>query len=262
MLKYLEPIDGFPTAEDLPDCDSTPVDSELQEFIPTFLKTLLISIWADRQDWFFGVDMGLYYSPDEPAVVPDGFLAIGVDRIKSETSASATSSGRNKSYPNSRSKLSPKNIAVNTAPKKDFYQQLGILYYVIYNPRRKRKPSLEIYKLIQGQYVQMLGSSVWMPELNIGIGKERFNYQGYDREWLFWYDEQRQRYLTAEEKVIQAAAEAQAAAAQAQAAAAQVQAAEAQVQAAEARAQQLADRLRALGIDPDVPDTDADAAAD
>jgi len=26
------------------------------------------------------VDMGIYYDPDEPAIVPDGFLSLGVER--------------------------------------------------------------------------------------------------------------------------------------------------------------------------------------
>ena len=30
MLKYLEPLDWLPTAEDLPESDDKPVDSELQ----------------------------------------------------------------------------------------------------------------------------------------------------------------------------------------------------------------------------------------
>jgi hypothetical protein len=29
-------------------------------------------------DWFFGIDMGIYYHPGKPAIVPDGFLSVGV----------------------------------------------------------------------------------------------------------------------------------------------------------------------------------------
>jgi Uma2 family endonuclease len=251
MLKYLEPLDWLPTAEDLPDCDCTPVDSELQEFIPTFLKTLLIDIWADRADWFFGIDMGVYYSPDEPAVVPDGFLALGVDRIKSENLRLSYLLWEEQVLPQLVVEVVSKTYRGEYSTKKAFYESLGILYYIVYNPRRKRKPSLEVYKLIEGKYVQMLGNPIWLPELGIGIGKERFDYQGYDREWLFWYNETNQRHTTAQEKVTQAQAQAQQAAAQAQQAEARLQQAEAQAQQAEARSQRLADQLRALGIDPD-----------
>ena len=74
----------LPTAEDLPDSDETPVDNELQNDIPNMLLNLLRSIWSDRQDWFWDVDMCYYYEAniEEPkkskAIVPDGFLAIGI----------------------------------------------------------------------------------------------------------------------------------------------------------------------------------------
>jgi Uma2 family endonuclease len=84
MLKYVEPLDWLPTAEELPDSDDTPVDNELQELAPTLLKAVLAYLWKDRTDWFFGIDMGIYYNPDEPPIVPDGFLSLGVESVKSE----------------------------------------------------------------------------------------------------------------------------------------------------------------------------------
>jgi Uma2 family endonuclease len=244
MLKYLEPLDWLPTAEDLPDCDSTPVDSELQEFIPTFLKTLLIDSWAHRNDWFFGIDMGLYYSPDEPAVVPDGFFALGVDRIKGENLRLSYVLWEEQVLPQLVVEIVSKKYRGEYSTKKALYERLGILYYVVYNPRRKRKPSLEVYKLVQGQYVQMVGNPIWLPELGIGIGKERFDYGGYDREWLFWYDENNQHYPTAQEQAEQAKQRAEQASQRAEQ---EKQRAEQ----AELRSQRLAEQLRALGIDPD-----------
>lgn len=67
MLKY-NPLHCLPSAEDLPDSDDTPVDNELQDLIPGLLKAILALVWASRMDWFFGVDMGIYYNPDKPAV--------------------------------------------------------------------------------------------------------------------------------------------------------------------------------------------------
>lgn len=62
-----------------------------------------------------------------------------------------------------------------------------------------------------------------MPEVGLGIGRERGTYQGMTREWLYWYDEQGVRFLTPEERAI----------------------------AAEQRVQMLAEQLRSLGYDPD-----------
>jgi Uma2 family endonuclease len=56
----------LPTADELPCSDDTPVDNELQELIPGLLKSILQILWADRMDWFFGIDMGIYYHPEQP----------------------------------------------------------------------------------------------------------------------------------------------------------------------------------------------------
>jgi Uma2 family endonuclease len=80
-----DPWLGLPTSEELPCSDDTPVDNEEQNFIPNFLLFLLEFIWANRFDWFFAVDMGIYHttgvSPRVP-IIPDGFLSLGVERRK------------------------------------------------------------------------------------------------------------------------------------------------------------------------------------
>ncbi|MEH2403554.1 hypothetical protein [Nostoc sp.] len=38
-----------------------------------------------------------------------------------------------------------------------------------------------------------------MPEIGLGIGREQGTYQGRIREWLFWCDQDRNRYQTPEE---------------------------------------------------------------
>nr|WP_250125448.1 hypothetical protein [Chroococcidiopsis sp. CCMEE 29] len=40
-----------------------------------------------------------------------------------------------------------------------------------------------------------------MPEINLGIGRERGTYQGLTREWLYWYDQKGSRYPTPEEQL-------------------------------------------------------------
>ena len=72
----------LPSQEELPYKDGKPVDSEIQVLIAHLLKSVLANIWRKRDDWFFGIDMGWYYSPDEKAIAPDGFLSVGVERIK------------------------------------------------------------------------------------------------------------------------------------------------------------------------------------
>ncbi len=119
------------------------------------------------------------------------------------------------------------------------YQSIGILYYLVYSPLRKRKARFQLYKLIDGEYVlQSDGSKpYWMPEICLGIGAEKQVYGGNQREWLYWYDENDVRYPTPMER---AAAEATARTA-----------AEQRANAAQQENDALRQRLRDLGIDPD-----------
>ena len=48
----------LPTADELPCSDDTPVDNELQELIPSLLKSILRMLWEERMDWFFGITYG------------------------------------------------------------------------------------------------------------------------------------------------------------------------------------------------------------
>jgi Uma2 family endonuclease len=227
----------LPTADELPCSDDTPVDNELQELIPSLLKSILQILWGERMDWFFGIDMGIYSHPAQPPIVPDGFLSLNVERFFDED--------LRLSYLLWEEQVPPILVleVVSTKPggeyttKLDEYAQMQVLYYVIYNPKRKRKPKLEIHKLIDGNYELQDTNPLWMEEIGLGIGSERANYGGLTRDWLYWYDENNQRYLTPEEQIEL----------ERQRANMESHRADTESQ----RAERLAAKLRALGIEPD-----------
>jgi Uma2 family endonuclease len=222
MFQY-NPLHCLPSAEDLPDSDDTPVDNELQDLIPSLLKAILALVWANRMDWFFGVDMGIYYDPEKPAIVPDGFLSLGVERVFHEDlRLSYVFWEENNIAPILVLEVVSHKAGGEYSSKKKLYAEMEVLYYVIYNPQRRRKSPLEVYRLVDGEYMLQRGNPVWLEEIGLAIGSERGTYQGITREWLYWYDEQGQRLLTPEERILQA----------------------------EQRAERLAQRLRSLGIDP------------
>lgn len=244
LLKY-DLRQCLPSAEDLPDSDDTPVDNELQDLIPGLLKTILALIWSERMDWFFGVDMGIYYDPDKPAIVPDGFLSIGVPRIIDSDLRLSYVLWEEQKLPIMVLEVVSQTRRGEYTQKKQEYAELGILYYVIYNPLRKRKQRLEVYKLENGKYQLLPGEAVWLSELNLGIGREEGKYQGITREWLYWYDEQGKRYLTAEELLQQERERAEF----------ERQRAESERKKAESerlRSQRLEEILRSHGIDPNI----------
>ena len=218
----------LPSAEELPDSDETPVDNELQELIPSLLKTTLMTLWSERMDWLFAVNMGIYYHPDELPIVPDAFLSLGVERCYDEELRPSYVLWDENVVPILVIEVVSPNYRKEYTVKLDEYAALGVLYYVIYSSRRRRKPRLEVHKLVNGRYELQGSNPVWLPEIDLGIGCERGRYGGIIREWLYWYDREGNRYATPEE---------------------QVQLAEYRVKSAEERSQKLTAKLQSLGIE-------------
>lgn len=124
--------------------------------------------------------------------------------------------------------------------KKIDYAEMGVLYYVIYDANRnhgRRGEPFEVHRLVDGVYVLQQGEPVWMPEIGLSIGRETGTYEGWTREWLYWYDQDGRRFPSPDE-VRQLEAQGR-------------QLAQQQAEQERQRAEQLAARLRALGIDPD-----------
>jgi Uma2 family endonuclease len=234
----------LPTADELPNSDDAPVDNELQELIPGLLKSILRMLWQGRMDWFFGIDMGVYIHPEEPPIVPDGFLSLNVERSFDED--------LRLSYLLWEEEIPPILVleVVSAKPggeyttKFDKYAELGVLYYVIYNPKRRRKARLEIHKLVNGGYELQHANPLWMPEIGLGIGSERANYDDLTREWLYWYDQNDRRYPTPYEQIERERERAD----NADRAIAQERE---RTESERQRAERLAAQLRALGVEPD-----------
>ena len=197
----------LPTSAELPDSDDIPVDNEDQNFLPNLLLFLLEYIWKNRDDWYFGVDMGIYHTTDvnpRVPVVPDGFLSLGVERRKN--------GGSRSSYVMWEEDYTPPILTLEVVShsygdeyekKLDIYRKLGVKYYVIYNPKFWRRDGhlpFEVYKLVDGDYQLQIGEPLWMPEIGLGMGRCVLPSDRFERETLSWFDERGQRYLTSEEK--------------------------------------------------------------
>jgi Uma2 family endonuclease len=221
---------ALPTSDELLDSDDLPVDNEDQNFVPNVLLFLLEYIWKHRHDWFWGVDMGIYHTKGlnlRVPVVPDGFLSLGVERRKKGKSR--------KSYVLWEENEVPPILTlevVSQTPggeydeKAAIYAQLGVLYYVVYNPqfwKRDEHLPFEVYKLVNGIYELQIGEPFWMPEIGLGIGRCRLPDDPLEREVLSWYDASGDRCLS-EAEIERQRAETE-----------------------RQRAEQLAERLRQLG---------------
>lgn len=205
----------LPSSTELSDSDDTPVDNEDQNWLPNVLLLLLKYIWADRTDWFFGVDMGVYHPTGVNhrfPVVPDGFLSLGVERRKGNKSR--------RSYVMWEENDIPPILTLEVVSwtpggeyeeKMAIYAKLGVLYYVIYNPeywQRDRHQPFEVYKLVDGAYQLQIGEPYWFPEIGLGIGRCSEVSGAVEQEVLSWFDDRNNRYLRPEELVRTAEEEA------------------------------------------------------
>jgi hypothetical protein len=86
------------------------------------------------------------------------------------------------------------------------YAEMGIRYTVIFNPhhgRRDKRDPLEVYELKDKQYHRLPGDPVWLEGVGLGIGVERREEGKWERDWLYWYNREGERYLTSEELIEQ-----------------------------------------------------------
>jgi Uma2 family endonuclease len=237
----------LPSPTELPCSDDTPVDNELQNLLPNLLLLLLTHLWSERTDWYFGVDMAIYHTTGVNArvpVVPDGFLSLQVERLREgQRRRSYVTWAENNIAPILTLELVSYQPGGEYDEKMETYANLGVLYYVIYNPefwRRDQHQPFEVYKLVNGHYQLQTGEPYWMPEVGLGIGRYPDVIGGFPQEILTWYDAQGSRHLSATEQQQQRAIQAE-------------QRAEAERQQKEQERQQkerLEEFLRAQGIDP------------
>ena len=209
MVQF-DPKLGLPSSDELPDSDGLPVDNELQTLVPNFLSLILGFIWANRFDWFFGVNMGVYHTtglnPRVP-IVPDAFLSLGVERVRGNNlRKSYVTWEENGVVPRFVLEVVSQTPGGEYDDKMTIYARLGVLYYVIYNPdfwRRDRQEPFEVYRLIDGVYQRQIGEPFWMPEIGLGIGRGIGYHLGFQREWLYWFDQRGNRCPTPEEQAAE-----------------------------------------------------------
>ena len=230
----------LPSTEELSCSDDIPVDNEDQNFLPNLLLFMLIILRADRMDWYFGVDMAIYHttgiSPQVP-VVPDAFFSVGVERKKGEKSRRSYATWEeNDIVPTFVLEMVSHQPDGEYDEKVEIYRNLGVLYYVIYNPefwKRDRHHSFEVYKLVDGNYQLQIGEPYWMPELELGLGRRQSLVGGIQQEILCWFDETGTPYPTPDDLHRQSALDRH------------------QLRQEQRRVEALSDYLRSIGLDPD-----------
>jgi Putative restriction endonuclease len=226
-------------------------------------------------------NVGLFYQIKGDPIVPDAFLSLGVQR------ADDFSQRKNRSYfawefgklpevcieivsnqEGDELKLSARSRQKGKAiAKKELYAQIGVRYYVVFDPLQMIQRSdemagalLRVWAISADGYTELTpppglstaDQSIWLNGVGIGLS---LWYGAFEDDiphlWLRWCDRQGQVIQTGAERAAIAESKAKKAESKAQKAESKAQKAESKAQKAESKAQRLAERLQQLGIDPD-----------
>lgn len=248
--------------------DGEPMESNRHRLAMNVLIRSVYSILADREDYFVGGNMFIYYSSEQVKnrdfKGPDMFVALDVDGDRLRQGWVVwQEEGR---YPDVIVELmSPSTASVDLTTKKDLYERtFKTANYFVYDPFDSN--SLQGWHLDSNhRYLALIPNEqgrLWCEALQVWLGIWQGTLEREPAPWLRFYDAIGQVYPLPEELAQQQAdiAQQQAEIACQQAELAQRQTdiaqqqAETEHQRAEnerQRSERLAERLRALGEDPD-----------
>jgi len=262
----------LPTEDDLPCDDGEPMETQLHVFQMLFLIESLSYYWRDRQDVFTTGNMFVYYRYDEDgrahSLGPDFFAVLDVSR-RPRKSWVVWMEGKG---PDVVIELLSESTALRdrTEKKRIYQDQLRVPEYFWYDPFGEEWAG---FTLQDGVYQPIVpqpgprGTGERLKSKRLGLMLVRWegSYLGVHGRWLRWAtpegeivpidaevavqeqqraDQARERAERAQEQVIQA----QEQASQAQRHAEQERA---RTEQERVRAERLAEKLRALGVDPD-----------
>ncbi|MEM9215979.1 MAG: Uma2 family endonuclease [Cyanobacteria bacterium P01_F01_bin.150] len=254
--------------------DDTPVDNFQSAQQQRLLVDGLCSNDSLPLPFIAEANVGVFYKLHGDPIVPDMLLSLGVQR------AEDLSERRDRSYfvwefgkvpdvcieivsNREGDEVALSNRSKNKGKiksKKDLYAQVGVPYYVVYDPLQQIQDEsnmngalLRIWGLVSGQYIELtptagitdVGQATQLSTIGVGLTLWDGPFEeAIPRQWLRWCDSQGEILPTgAEGKAI----EQRRAGAEQQRADTEQQRAEA----AQQRAAQLAEKLRELGVDPD-----------
>jgi Uma2 family endonuclease len=249
----------IPDANQLITEDDTPVDnfaSEKQQ------RLLINSLYSSLQNQTFlaAANVGIYYTDLQPPIVPDIFLSLDVQVPDNwwEKQNRCYMSWRFGKQPEVVIEIVSNKEGDELGKKLKIYEQMRVSYYIAYDPNQQLgEQVLRVYELRGMRYSQT--TETWLEQVGLGLTLWEGEFESREDNWLRWCyqdgnvlptgderaEQERQR---AEQEQQRAEQERQRAEQERQ----RAEQAEQRAEQAEQRAQLLAERLRTMGIDPDI----------
>jgi Uma2 family endonuclease len=221
--------------------DDTPVDNLFSERQMNLLKESLYASWpgpGDGRPFVAMANVGLFYAEEASPLVPDVLVSVDVE-LPTDPFPKP-----NRSYFIWRYGKPPDVVVEIVSNRKGSelgnklldYARLGVAYYLVYDPEQYlSEQPLRIFGRHSMTYMEL--GDTWLEDIGLGVTLWRGVYQDMEGTWLRWRDRTGGILLTGEERAEQ-----------------EHQRAEHEHERAEQehlRAERLAEKLRALGVDPD-----------
>ncbi len=242
------PAWAIPSVEHLIVSDGEPVEGSYFEKLMRLLVGVLYASWSgpgEGRNWVAFSNVGIFPEPKQTPIVPDVLVSLDVsvklDRNRKET----------QSYfvwvmgkpPDVAIELVSDKRGDEATYKMRRYAQIGVAYYAIFDPYNHLKSGLlRVFELRGREYHPI--DPKWLPAVGLGLTLWKGEFEDlHDENWLRWCDRDGNVIPTPQER----AAQAEGRAAQAEG---RAEKAEGRAEKAERRAERLAEKLRALGLDP------------
>lgn len=173
----------------------------------------------------------MYHTDGQPAIVPDVFLSLDVQVPEKwwEKQNCCYVVWRFGKPPEVVLEIVSNKEGDELGKKLQIYEQMRASYYIVYDPNQQLgEKVLRIYELRGRRYFET--SETWLEQVGLGITLWEGEFEGRQDTWLRWCYQDSNVLLTGDERAEQE---------------------QQRAEQAEQRTQLLADRLRAMGIDPD-----------
>jgi Uma2 family endonuclease len=232
MFEQLLSNDGdyyVPDANLLVTEDDTPVDN----FASAKQRRLLVgSLYSSLQEQAFVAEanVGIYYTDLKPAIVPDVFLSFDVQVPQNWWEK------QNRCYMIWKFGKPPE-VVIEIVSNKEgdelgkklkVYEHIRVSYYIVYDPYQQlNDQALHIYEYRGRRYFET--KETWLEQVGLGLTLWEGEFEGRRDTWLRWCYQDATVLLTGDERAEQA---------------------QQRAEQAEQRAQLLAEKLRAMGVDP------------
>lgn len=175
----------------LPETDGEPLETPWHRSAINLLIDILTFYWRDRNDFFVGGNMFLYYSLQMPQTVfkgPDFFFVEGVERHRPRESWIVWNEAGK--YPDLIVELLSRTTAhTDRTTKKDLYERtFHTSEYFCFDPATNR---LDGWRLVNGRYQDIPANERgWLRSERLGLwlGIWEGEYLGERATWLRFYD--------------------------------------------------------------------------